>query len=66
MVVRPGAITQSSSDNRLAHNELCQNKKSDYSVGPRKSLAGKDGTTVYGDEGVVSRARRLEQESSRK
>ena len=32
---------------------------------PRKSLAGKDGTTVYGDEGVVSRhapARAGEQE----
>ena len=54
-----GTITQPSSANRLAHNELCQNKKSDYSVGPRKSLAGKDGTTVYDDEGVVSRRARL-------
>ena len=53
--MRSGAITQPSSANWFAHNELCQNKKSDYSVGPRKSLAGKDGTTVYGDEGVVSR-----------
>ena len=50
-----GAITQSSSANLLVNNELRQNKKSDYSVGPRKSLAGKDGTTVYGDEGVASR-----------
>ena len=52
--MRPGPITQPSSGNRLAHNELCQNKKSDYSVGPRKSLAGKDGTTVYDDQGVTS------------
>ena len=65
--MRPGAITQSSFANRLLHNELCQNEKSDYSVGPRKSKARKDGTTVYDDEGVVSRrARRLERESSRK
>ena len=66
MVVRSGAIIQSSSANRLAHNELCQNKKSGYSVGPRKSKVRKDGTTVYGDEGVVSRrapARAVEQET---